>query len=553
MQADVKRLVQNLLVASQGPQWWVKIADFGISKRVVDEVTSLRTQVGTPAFIAPEVAGFGDDDSSDDEPSQSYTNAVDIWAVGVIAYMILTGQPLFQEIRQLKRYVQGKMSFPADILTANQVSTQGRAFVRSLVSPKPMNRPGAKASRNHSWLEGLGDLQLVEAPFLFAPQESTKASASWSALDSGYQTEAPVTAVRAGIQYSWMKNRTDLRLAGHSKDISCLAFSPDGRLIASASEDGKVMFWSVVDGRAGGRLQKSGPPGGKLGAQSVAFSPDSKRIVSIAGHGSGTWDIATCTILHSFVSPQDYRYTFAAALSPDGKLLASSLGAEIRLWDAITGKLFLTLEAHADPVLAAVFSPNGKFIASGSYDYTVRLWDTVKGRLLHTLKDHTASVWDIVFSPDGTLLASVSGDNIVRLWDTATGAALYVFENQYCGRRGSIAFSFDGKTFASISGDNGMVVLRDTMTGSVRHTLAGGRNCEVHTIAFSPNGRLLALASYHRITIVDPVSGKSLSTFGDSRSGFEWGFKVQMRFSPDSKVIAWAGRNHQISLWQHRQ
>lgn len=114
------------------PDWWVKIADFGISKRATEELTTLRILTGTPAFAAPEVLSF--------TQSESYTNAIDIW------FLILTRETLFKDQRRLGQYVAGSFTFPSDVLLANKVSEQGCEFVRSLMAPKSENRPGAEES-----------------------------------------------------------------------------------------------------------------------------------------------------------------------------------------------------------------------------------------------------------------------------------------------------------------------------------------------------------------------------------------------------------------------
>jgi serine/threonine protein kinase len=122
----------------------VKIADFGISKRAIEELTALRTLTGTPAFAAPEVLGF--------TQSDSYTNAVDIWSLGVIAFLILTGETLFKDQRCLGQYVTGRFTFPSDVLLAHKVSGQGCEFVKSLMALKPEDRPGAEESLQNPWL-----------------------------------------------------------------------------------------------------------------------------------------------------------------------------------------------------------------------------------------------------------------------------------------------------------------------------------------------------------------------------------------------------------------
>ena len=126
------------------PDWWVKIADFGISKHATEELTALRTLTGTPAFAAPEILGFTESDS--------YTNAVDIWSLGVIAFLILTGETLFKDQRRLGQYVMGSFTFPSDILFANKVSGGGCEFVRNLMAPKSEDRPRAAECLQNPWL-----------------------------------------------------------------------------------------------------------------------------------------------------------------------------------------------------------------------------------------------------------------------------------------------------------------------------------------------------------------------------------------------------------------
>lgn len=139
-----------------GPAWFVKIADFGISKRATEGLTALRTRTGTPAFTAPEILGFL---QTADTLHDSYTNAVDIWSVGVITFLLLTGEILFRNPSRLGQYVSGSFTFPLDILLANKVNKQGCDFVKSLMAPKPKDRPWVKGCLQHPWLQCL-----LEAP-----------------------------------------------------------------------------------------------------------------------------------------------------------------------------------------------------------------------------------------------------------------------------------------------------------------------------------------------------------------------------------------------------
>ena len=112
----------------------------------------LRTQIGTPAFAAPEVLGYF---QLDDMSIDSYTNAVDIWSLGVMIFLILTGKPLFKDQRRLGQYVAGSFAFPLELLIANNVSRQGCDFVRSLLAARSEDRPTVKECLHSPWLHDL--------------------------------------------------------------------------------------------------------------------------------------------------------------------------------------------------------------------------------------------------------------------------------------------------------------------------------------------------------------------------------------------------------------
>jgi WD40 repeat protein len=159
----------------------------------------------------------------------------------------------------------------------------------------------------------------------------------------------------------------------------------------------------------------------------------------------------------------------------------------VRLWDATTGTWKQTLEGHSDWVKAVTFSPDGKVLASASFDYTVRLWDVTAGAWKQTLEGHSDCVNAVAFSPDGKVLASASYDYTVRLWDSTTGAWKQTLEG-HSDCVNAVAFSPGGKVLASASDDN-TVRLWDVHNGASKQTLSV--NTTVRSLLFSMDGRYL--------------------------------------------------------------
>ena len=136
---------------SKGPHWWVKIGDFGISKRAEKGITALRTFSGTPGFLAPEILiQQGLLDYPDLESGREYTVAVDIWSLGEIAFRALTGG---QPFPRLGAYVNGRSPFPIDVLQKYGISKEGCDFLKSLLAPIPKDRLTAKEALFHIWFE----------------------------------------------------------------------------------------------------------------------------------------------------------------------------------------------------------------------------------------------------------------------------------------------------------------------------------------------------------------------------------------------------------------
>ena len=242
-------------------------------------------------------------------------------------------------------------------------------------------------------------------------------------------------------------------LKGHKDYVVDACFSPDGKLLASASEDTTAKIWDLQSGQAIATL-----PTGKLGAAKVCFSPDGRLLATGGWDGKGKlWDTATGNLIATLPG-SGKGGALQIVFSPDGQRLAAcSEDKIITLWDVATGKLLASLSGHYERIRTLAFSPDGQKLASGSWDATVKIWDVASGELTANLVGHRDKVNCLSFSPDGQRLVSAADDGTARIWHVVTAKELAVLADHQAPVRYAL-FSPDGQRLAS-AGDDGNVRL----------------------------------------------------------------------------------------------
>ncbi|KIO19725.1 hypothetical protein M407DRAFT_222263, partial [Tulasnella calospora MUT 4182] len=356
----------------------------------------------------------------------------------------------------------------------------------------------------------------------------------------------------AGIRFLHGEPRSEwsARLWSRSarSQVNSVAYSPDGKTIASGCEDGTVHLWDAETGlRVGKPLQ------GHTGAvNAVAFHPNSSQLSS--GSTDGTirlWDVQTGSGIGGALWPTLANVVLSTAFSPDGKTIVGAYSDNaIRLWDAKTHVPIGTpLEGHTNSVYAVSFSPDGKRIASGSRDCTIRLWDTLTGSPIGEPFSNQGHVNRIAFSPDGKKLAfSGFGPSVVILdADLDTGLAFDRKLGAHTGSISSIAFSPDGKKVASAGNNEDRTIrLWDLETGAVVGQVLKGPTEGIPALAFSPDGRTIVSGSVDG-TIHLWDLGPGFLTQTPSRE--DTPDTISMAVAPGGERIATRSGEGTITLW----
>lgn len=279
-------------------------------------------------------------------------------------------------------------------------------------------------------------------------------------------------------------------LRGHTGSIGRIAWSPDGRILASPSADQTIRFWDSETGRCLRTLE-----GHEGAVNSLAFDSGGHIVASASDDTTvKLWDAPSGRLLRTLKGHK--RQVHSVAFNSSGDVLASASQDKcVKLWDVFSGEIRCTLEGHRDQVFCVAFDPSGSTLASSSEDREIRLWDTGSGRLLRTLEGHYGPVYGIEFDPSGRTLVSASSDKTLKLWEASSGRLLRTLEGPtkplVC-----VTFLFAGRLIASIGDDTIRLWNSDTGTcvGIVREPSGPGWP---PGLAFGPHQPLLATVGSH--------------------------------------------------------
>ncbi|MET0645310.1 MAG: caspase family protein [Pyrinomonadaceae bacterium] len=378
-------------------------------------------------------------------------------------------------------------------------------------------------------------------------------------------------------------------LLGHGNTVRRLAFSPDGRKLASAgTSDQTARLWNVETGEHKVLKEKtpwnlSDPefsskesPDEEEGSEesginyyegttAVAFSPDGRTVVTSNYKALKVWDAENGKLLRTFINHTDWVYT--VAFSADGaRILSAGRDKTIKISDATTGRVLTSIKTAADDskedfiINAVTFAPGEKFIASGDSDGKVKIWEVETGQKKKELDGDEHSVETVIYLASGSLLASGGMDGAVKLWDLSGDQVSKRTLTGHADSVESLAYSPTAKLLVSGSEDK-TIRLWEVESGKPVRVLRG-KTSKVSSVGFAHRAPMLAIGyrdSYIKLVDLEKGEGKTLdarpastpdpkNAFAEAFIEFQYGGLLEIAISPDDKLLA--SGNRDIKLWE---
>jgi WD40 repeat protein len=546
----------NILLDAEGRPL---VTDFGLARRVEGRsgLSQEGAIIGTPAYMAPEQAAA----------APVLTTAVDVYGLGAILYELLTGRPPFRAATVLDTLLAVRAQEPARPRALNPKADRDlETICLKCLEKDPAKRYGsaeALADDLERWLHG-EPIRARRAPVAQRVWKWCRRNPGWTAflcaLCGGLITQSVFEAT-SKAQVAEERNKAlaqkkeadDLREEADKKRLE------EQQLRKQAQEALDRLYYNQIN------VAFQSWQGNRIGAAELTLD------ACPAGLRNWEWHYLKRLCHAELLNLPRANSAFDVAYSPDGKRLAATSGADLTLWDALTGKELLFLPGQPDDgqLTGIAFSPDGKrlAVAGGSISSRrpddgkqgkpanrgfVRIRDAATGQDLLTLPGHDDIAFGVAFSPDGKRVASAGGwgerPAELKVWDAATGKELLDLRG-HTNTVWRVAFSPDGKYLASASKD-GTARLWDAATGRELFVLRG-HDRPVVGLAFSPDGQRLATAGNAtqasksvEVKVWDVATGQPVLSFRANA-----GMISCLAFSPDGKRLATGGGDRVVKLW----